>query len=602
MKSLVNLLSALLADAGSICSVETARDLITIKSRTQHEGISFLTITLPEFASDFERGLELGRIDSTLFLGWRKRGCLPAFLQGFTSLVFGPDGRVRDEANASAVFCVRQICRIFKKVRIPCSSERESATFRKYHDLEASLSDTLCVPDDRLHHFRGVCRIIWDTVFGREEFNSSRLVPRHGPGATAERISGNAKYAHHVWYERLSDVFHFDEYIFSSLSQFDDPLYGYNSVKFIEEHQELPVRVISVPKTLKGPRIIAIEPVCMQYVQQAVGRYVMDSIEGSTLTRKSIRFTDQSVNQQLAMQSSLQKDLATLDLSDASDRVLLDSVRHMLHSQPNLLAAVEACRSRTAQTPDGKVISLKKFASMGSALCFPIESMYFYSVIVHTLLWERKLTPHIADIRKMSAMVHVYGDDIIVPVHETDSVIEGLTLFGNKVNTTKSFWNGSFRESCGCDAFNGIDVTPVYVREMRPKTRRDSAGLISWVSTSNQLHAAGCWRSAQLMKHEVERVLGSLPVVGSESPGLGWTSFLGVPTRVMCRHMHIPLVKTHKVITRRERDALEGYPALLKYFLRTEKAVRPIPISKEHLQFSVRNGSVSRKRHWVRAI
>lgn len=602
MKSLVNLASALLSDLGSICSVETARDLDTIKSRAHHEGESFLTITLPDFATDFERTLERGRVDSTLFVGWKKRGCLPAFLQGFTSLVIGASGEVRNDASKNAVFAVRQICRCFKKIRINCSDERFNAAFEKYKQLEASLPEMAVVDPDRLEHFARVCDWIWTTVLGSKGFNPFDLVPRHGPGATAERVSGNAKYLNATWFERLECVFPFTDNMFASPNQILDSTYGIDSVSIIPEHQELPVRVIGVPKTLKGPRIIAIEPVCMQYTQQAVSRWLMGRIERSPIT-SGIRFTDQTVNQRIAISSSLDRRSATIDLSDASDRVLWNMVKVMLRSQPDLLAALDATRSRRAELPDGSIIPLKKFASMGSATCFPVEAMYFYSVIVHGRLWKRGLPSEPLHIRRMCKGLHVYGDDIIVPVDETDIAVEALTSFGCKVNTDKSFSKGFFRESCGADAFRGELVTPVYVRECAPRSKRDSAGLLSWIATSNQFHAGGCWKTADYMKHVVESTLGKLPTVGEESPGLGWFSFCGIPSYGLCKFLHRPIVKTYKVITKREKDPLDGYPALLKYFLRAPDFgfIPKSVVNKKHLQSSARCGSVSRKRHWVPA-
>lgn len=64
------------------------RDLNQIKKRVTHEGLSFLTITLPNFGKDFENCLSQGKVTSLHFQGWKRWRCLPAFLQGFTKLVF----------------------------------------------------------------------------------------------------------------------------------------------------------------------------------------------------------------------------------------------------------------------------------------------------------------------------------------------------------------------------------------------------------------------------------------------------------------------------------------------------------------------------------
>lgn len=605
MKSPIHLYAALLLDVGALCATETSRDLETIQSRHEHEGDSFLTITLPQFCSDFERSLEQGYVDSTCFAGWAKRGCLPAFLRGFTSLVFDKTGRIRHEPSANAVYGVRQVCLVFKKVRLPCSNKREEAAFEKYKTNEVLLPNNL--PENpRTSHFVDVAKFLWSNVFGIE-FNTLDLVPRHGPGATAEKVSGNAKFSHSVWYERLDRCMPATHHAFVNESHMICEHDGLSKWSFVPESKELPVRVISVPKTLKGPRIIAIEPVCMQYSQQAISRWILDKVHHSPLTKSSIYFDDQSVHQRMAMRASSDRSLATLDLSDASDRVLLAGVRMMLTSQPELLAAIESCRTRVAQLPDGSKIPLKKFASMGSALTFPIEAMYFYTIIVHSLLWKRGFAPSWRRILNLTSQVYIFGDDLIVPVDEVDTVIEGLTFYECKVNSAKSFWNGEFRESCGCDAFRGVDVTPIYVREESPRNRRASAGIVSWTATSNLFHKAGCWRTANYMKSVVESVTGKLPVVQDTSPGLGWYSFCGLPSpTVLCRYYQVPLVRTYIVRAKKVKDPLSGYPALLKFFLskRTEEAFflpKPLQVDKKHLQKSARCGAVSRKRHWAPA-
>jgi len=62
----------------------------------------------------------------------------------------------------------------------------------------------------------------------------------------------------------------------------------------------------------------------------------------------------------------------------------------------------------------------------------------------------------------------VYGDDIIVPTSVVDELVKLLGFLGFEVNTEKSFSDPDlrFRESCGLDAYNGVDVTPVYVRSL----------------------------------------------------------------------------------------------------------------------------------------
>src|ERR1051326_445382 len=60
------------ACAQCIPDVADSRDLQTIRSRVKDQGLSFLTITLPNFCKDFERSLEVGYIDSTCFRAFQE--------------------------------------------------------------------------------------------------------------------------------------------------------------------------------------------------------------------------------------------------------------------------------------------------------------------------------------------------------------------------------------------------------------------------------------------------------------------------------------------------------------------------------------------------
>lgn len=573
------------------------RDLNQIKKRVTHEGLSFLTITLPNFGKDFENCLSQGKVTSLHFQGWKRWRCLPAFLQGFTKLVFDAStGGLLNDPDIAAIEGIRQIAYTFKKLSLPCTPKREHMALSGFKEVECFLSGTMLPGDIDL--FDKVSSLLWGNIF-TDVYDVSLYIPKHGPGQTAERISGNRKYSHRTWYERLEPFFPSDLYLMSCVSQLLDEDDGINSVQFVSEDQELPVRVVTVPKTLKGPRIIAIEPVCMQYAQQALSSYIIKKLEASELTGGQINFSDQSINQKLAISASSDGKRATLDLSDASDRVPLSLVLRMLDCNPDLRDAILACRSKTAQLPDGEVLHLKKFASMGSALCFPIEAMYFFTVILVSMFRKHKLPVTVSNIIKYSKQVYVYGDDIIIPIDEVDSVTETLADYYCKVNIAKSFWNGKFRESCGMDAYDGECVTPTYLRHMQPSNRGDSSALISWVATSNLFYKRGYWKTASYMKDIVERFLGILPVILETSPGLGWHSFQkGYNFDRWSKTLHRFEILTYVVSPVYQNDPLDGYSALLKCFLNSERRISSdiLPSDQKHLCRSPRPGTLSMKR------
>jgi hypothetical protein len=381
------------------------------------------------------------------------------------------------------------------------------------------------------------------------------------------------------------------------------------SIDFLEPGSEIPVKVISVPKTLKTPRIIAMEPTAMQYVQQAILPEILTAIKRDYLLDSCLGFDDQAPNQEAARRGSLYGDLATLDLSEASDRVSNQLVEIMMSDHPHLGEAVQACRSTRAAVPGHGVVPLAKFASMGSALTFPIEAMVFLTLVALGI--EKELNTRFSQkdaIRHLRGKVRIYGDDIIVPVMYVRSVIDHLESFGLVVNRRKSFWNGKFRESCGKDYYEGFDVSVVRFRTEFPTSRRHVSGIISTISFRNQLYFAGYWESCKWLDRKIGLILKYYPVVLPSSPVLGRHSFLGYSTQRTHSGLFSPLVKGWVVHSVSPKDLLDDTGALLKFLLRKARRDRYSPLigsteppqsDSEHLERAGRPHAVNIKLRWA---
>ncbi|DAD49918.1 TPA_asm: RNA-directed RNA polymerase [ssRNA phage ESO000] len=615
VSDLLEVVTSVYIDACTKCiaDVSDLRDLETMRSRVEREGLSFLTITLPNFAKDFERSLAVGFVDSSLFRAFKKpvfrasdgtlkKQAIPGFLQGMLSQLFNREtGGLHDNtANSfdapTIVECIRQICLVFKKVELDCTLTRVRSAISEFVSIEHDLS-VFSVSEEDTSEFRSVSSLLWDNlIFGicLDECN-----PHHGPGTTADGISGNGKFRWRSWNGRLEPYFPLIDSAFSESAFGSEEL---ESVNVLSEDKELPVKVTPVPKTLKGPRIIAIEPCCMQYTQQGIRNVLYERIENYWMTRGHVNFRDQGVNQRLALIASSTGQLATIDLSEASDRVPRDLALSMFESNPDLRDAIEACRSTHAKLPDGTIIGpLNKFASMGSALCFPVESMYFYTICVAALLAEQGLPVSHENIFNVSRDVYVYGDDIIVPNKHANAVLVYLQKYNCKVNQSKTFLSGSFRESCGVDAFAGMEVTPTYLRKDVPQNRRQADRLVSWVKTGNLFYLKGYWKTSSTIFKIVERILGSLPYVAENSGHLGRVSFLGYVSaerwnrRYQCLEIRAwvpePVYRT---------DRLNGYAALQKSLSKlTDLSDLWSARDASHLERSARYGVVALKRRWV---
>ncbi|DAD49960.1 TPA_asm: RNA-directed RNA polymerase [ssRNA phage Esthiorhiza.2_10] len=575
MKSLILLWQLVAEDFCDRCCTSATLDHKMVQRRTEHEGLSFLTITLPSFGKEFQKALDFGIVDRNSFHGFpfaRKAGKrlgIPAFLQEFLGLVFNPStGVLLDEPNIDAILAIRQLTLMFSKVLLPCSDARLAESMKGYIecDNEVRRFDSQLSSAD-LAEFHRVSSLLFSSVLAKVDSDvyHGRIVPKHGPGATADRLRANAKFRQRTWTQRLERIFPFGEFIFPSWSYYDH----FSDVDLIEPGAELPVRVISVPKTQKTPRIIAIEPTAMQYVQQGLLESILQHIEGDHILSQLLGFSDQTPNQRMAREGSqVLGNLATLDLSDASDRVSNQLVRCLLQDHPHLREAVEACRSRKADVPGHGVIRLAKFASMGSALTFPVEAMVFLTCTLMGICDTHNTPVSRQLISQLPGKVRIYGDDIIVPVDTVHSVVHRLESFGARVGANKSFWIGKFRESCGKEYYDGFDISIVKVRRMLPTSRRHVPEVISAVSLRNQLYFSGCWRATKWLDGYLRKLLKHFPTVLPSSPVLGRHSHLGYVSEGEHETLHRPFVKGYVVSSRLPRDFLEGPGALLKFFLK----------------------------------
>jgi len=605
MKSMTDLWRELANELAGWCHTSTTQDYNKLLSRVENEGLSFLTITLPSFGKDFENCLEQGLVDDCHFRGFKRSGGLPLFLGGFLRQIFDvSSGVILPQPSIDSIYAVRQLTAVFAKILVPCSEDRVRDAFVGYVKIEEDLLAWEEGNTFDVSNFERVSRLLFSDVFAKmdELVYNSELVPRHGPGSTADRMSGNQKYDLKLWSERLESLFPFGDYAIPNWRYNNQ----YHDVEILDPDAEWPVKVIHVPKTLKTPRIIAMEPAYMQYMQQAVLHPLVQHLEAKVVegnTRDNlgsyfVGFTDQIPNREMACRGSKDGSLATLDLSEASDRVHILHVEAMLQRFPHFYEAVQATRSTKAEVPTIGVHlgSLRKFASMGSALCFPIEAMVFTTAVFLGIEASLKTPLTRKIVRSYVGKVRIYGDDIIIPVECVTDVIETLSRLGFRVNFNKSFWNGKFRESCGGDYYASEDVTPVRVRNLFPSSRHDAEGVQSLVALRNLLYLRGLWRTTRWLDEQiVGKLLPHFPIVEPTAPCIGRTSFLRYKAEKICDATHAPRVRAYVAKPRIPASEASGIGSLLKCILPTR--VNPFE-DKKHLSHAGRPSAVDIKLRW----
>ena len=245
------------------------------------------------------------------------------------------------------------------------------------------------------------------------------------------------------------------------------------SVKLV--HRQLPIsygnKLSFVPKSVTEKRVICVEPGGNMLVQKAYGNSIRKRLEKwglhlgqvieVTELEAGYRFRNetkclerQMIHRELARMASIDGSLATIDLSSASDTISIELIRAILPTQ--WFDALNQVRSVKTQLPDGTWMRNEKFSSMGNGFTFELETLVFYSLCL-------AVRYHFG---KPNDRVSVFGDDMIVSTDWAEQLCSVLTQCGFTVNTNKSFFSGPFRESCGGDYFNGIDVRPIYIKEL----------------------------------------------------------------------------------------------------------------------------------------
>ena len=604
MKSLKLFLRVLLEDLGELCGVSTTHDHKTIMRRVEEEGLSFLTITLPTLGQALERGLADEVFTAQQCPAFTTgHGSLPLLLGGFFEQIFdSKTGVLFDKPDIECIRAIRQVSYLLKRLDLPCTDERVEAAYARYIECDKEVEDSLYSQVSQFSPLRVDFRIMASRLFG-DMFNRisgsidhGDMLPNHSSGSTADRMTVNGRYLMPYWTERLETLFPSLENCFPNYGWYSSS--EYYAQRLLSPEHEPPVRVICVPKTQKTPRIIAMEPAHMMYVQQGLLEMFKRHMRADTNAREFVCFDSQEPNQQLARIGSMNGSLATIDLSDASDRVSLLHVTDLLEGADTLKEAVLASRSAKAEVHGHGEITLAKFASMGSAMCFPMESMVFMTIVAVGIARSRNTHVTRLDLAGLYGKVRIYGDDIVVPVGDAEVVMQTLEDYGLKVNPHKSFWTGRFRESCGKDYYASVDVSVHRLKRLLPSSRRDVDGIVSAVSFRNHLALSGLGyeRTVAFLDERIERLI-PFPYVTEESMILGKIDPVRAIGQRMDPALQVPMVYGAWKHSRPPSDQLDEYGALMKYFLkRTDKPREDV----RHLSNAGRDQFAKIKTGWGR--
>lgn len=476
----------------------THRDKLYIESRGAKEGFCFFSKTLPSLGSAIDSALRTGQFTCPTGFRRYKRTALPSFLRGLLTQIFDDAGLILSDYSAAAISECRQLLYSFYKTKRAFKQEEIRLAIEKFRfndeagHIQFPVDELTTRVLDRANEF--IRRLF-------NGFDPKDIVPSHGPGIVSSGEQPHEKMIFSTKYKEIHNEYPYYRYFYVNPA---------HVLSGADHYRARPVqasgvnKVLFVPKDSRGPRTIACEPLEYQWLQQGLRKELYSWIERHPLTRGFVNFSDQSINQEQARLASLGNGYVTVDMKDASDRVSAALVSRLFEGT-SLLKPLMALRTSTSLLPDGSTMELKKYAAMGSALCFPVEAICFWS-IARALQHENRVT----------SRIYVYGDDIIVTSALYELLRTWYPKFGLSINENKTSSTGFFRESCGSEYYQGHNITYIKARNLPSRHPEDIASL---VEQSSQLWDRCYYRAAQFVESHIPM---KLPILPKESPGLGF--------------------------------------------------------------------------------
>lgn len=373
--------------------------------------------------------------------------------------------------HASAT--IIQITSLFSKYQVPAAKPDLLPTF---HDLQGNLSSTVLA---------GIVDRI--TAFGDLRVDEPYQL----------RMATGATYDQSDIPERCGfPLFALPSFVRECMYHYTPYTPGHKPVRYDS-------RPCQVPKDFDKDRLIFIEPYERQAMQQVLMLRMYSRLHAGW-SRPNVDLYDTSKGHRL-ISGENHKRYATIDLSDASDRISKAQVWKAFRGLPQMRSWLFACAPKTVE---GK--SIKTFNSMGCGTCFPVMTMMFTAMLAA-----------LSDQCGCSLDFRVYGDDLIVRIDDYDHVMSALAAMGYKPNLSKSFVRSPYRETCGIETFNGVDITPLRIR-VAPTF--DTHGIARSISLSNDAYAKGMLSLSE-----------SLAVVARQAgvPCTPYCSVLGLKTRTI---------------------------------------------------------------------
>lgn len=269
-------------------------------------------------------------------------------------------------------------------------------------------------------------------------------------------------------------------------------------------------KIIFVPKSLKTYRVISAEPAVLQFLQHGISNSL------SVYCKEKLKWWNLESQEQmgkLCRTGSQHGTYDTIDLSDASDSVTTALVKY-LFADCLVLPYLLSTRSTKCVLPDKRCISLSKFAPMGSATCFPVETLIFGAIC--------EAAARYLNLSHLRDPYRVYGDDMIVRHSFSYVVLDFLAALNFSVNVQKSYFSPcKFKESCGYEYYDGVDIKPLRIpRKFSGFQTNNPSNITALIDLANLSFDHGCKMTRRYLIFQIKKLDAAVPFSYSGEVGL----------------------------------------------------------------------------------
>lgn len=202
---------------------------------------------------------------------------------------------------------------------------------------------------------------------------------------------------------------------------------------------------VNVPKTAIINRPVRPNTLIGTFRSIGLGRLIAEKLKVLKINIS----TQQYEHQRLAKQGSRSLHNATMDLSSASDSFTPSLINRLLPREWYHAIKLGRTPYFTLGKANPNASYSPSFMAMGIGYTFPLMTLCFQAILLA-----------IQKFLKIHGDISVFGDDLIFPSRMYHYVIQIFSDLGFKVNEDKTFVFEPFRESCGGDYYDEVDVRP----------------------------------------------------------------------------------------------------------------------------------------------